>query len=136
MTSKRFFLLSSTGQSQNFTGHLHYFDQSATNQLANVFLIVGVWVSVDFDSKYKILWGETRAHGVPILFMKKKKVRNNNLHNCSNIYTPNSIRMKYVGVEGVCFLADCLRRTQKWPIVGSSFGWLNYLWTSMFLYCH
>jgi len=25
-----------------------------------------VWVSVDFDSKYKILWGETRAHGVPI----------------------------------------------------------------------
>jgi hypothetical protein len=25
-----------------------------------------VWVSVDFDSKYKILWGETRAHRVPI----------------------------------------------------------------------
>jgi hypothetical protein len=25
-----------------------------------------VWVFVDFDSKYKILWGETRAHGVPI----------------------------------------------------------------------
>ena len=24
----------------------------------------GVWVSVDFLSKYKILWGETRAHGV------------------------------------------------------------------------
>ena len=26
----------------------------------------GLWVSVDFDSKCKILWGETRAHGVPI----------------------------------------------------------------------
>jgi len=26
----------------------------------------GVWVSVDFDSKYKIFWGETRDHGVPI----------------------------------------------------------------------
>jgi hypothetical protein len=25
-----------------------------------------VWVSVDFDSKYKIFWGETRDHGVPI----------------------------------------------------------------------
>jgi len=24
-----------------------------------------VWVSVDFISKYKILWGETRAHRVP-----------------------------------------------------------------------
>jgi len=26
----------------------------------------GVWVSADFDSKYKNLWGETRGHGVPI----------------------------------------------------------------------
>ena len=34
---------------------MHYFDQSATNQLANVFLIAGVWVSVDFDSIYKDL---------------------------------------------------------------------------------
>ena len=25
-----------------------------------------VWVSADFDSKYKILWGETRDHWVPI----------------------------------------------------------------------
>ena len=31
----------------------------------------GVWVSVDFDSKYKILWGETRDHGVPIHERKK-----------------------------------------------------------------
>jgi len=36
---------------------MHYFDQCATDQLANVFLIAGVWVSVDFDSKDKILWG-------------------------------------------------------------------------------
>jgi len=33
----------------------------------------GVWVSVDFDSKYNILWGETRDHGVPILYMKERK---------------------------------------------------------------
>ena len=31
-----------------------------------------VWVSVDFDSKYNILWGETRAHGVHIHEEKKK----------------------------------------------------------------
>jgi len=31
-----------------------------------------VWVSVDFDSKYKILRGETRAHGVPIHEEEKK----------------------------------------------------------------
>ena len=31
----------------------------------------GVWVSVDFDSKYKILWDETRDHGVPIHERKK-----------------------------------------------------------------
>ena len=31
----------------------------------------GVWVSVDFDSKYKILWGETRDHGVAIHERKK-----------------------------------------------------------------
>ena len=35
----------------------------------------GVWVSVDFDSKYKILWGETRDHGVPIHERKKKKFK-------------------------------------------------------------
>jgi hypothetical protein len=32
----------------------------------------GVLDSVDFDSKYKILWGETRAHGVPIHKEKNK----------------------------------------------------------------
>jgi len=31
-----------------------------------------VWVSVDFDLKYKILWVETRAHGVLIHERKKK----------------------------------------------------------------
>ena len=32
----------------------------------------GVWVPVDFDSKYKVLWGETIAHGVPIHEEEKK----------------------------------------------------------------
>ena len=32
----------------------------------------GVWVSVDFDSKYKMLWGETRVHGVPMHEEEKK----------------------------------------------------------------
>ena len=65
------------------------------------------------------------------LFVKKKKVpnyTNKNLHICSNIYTPYSIRLTHVEVYGVCFLADCLRSAQKWPVVGSSFGWLIYLW--------
>ena len=62
----------------------------------------GVWVTVDFESKYKNLWGETRAHGVPI------HEENKNIHNYSNISTPYCIRLTHVGVEGVCFLADCL----------------------------
>ena len=32
----------------------------------------GVWVTLDFDSKYKLLWSETRAHGVPIHEEKKR----------------------------------------------------------------
>ena len=36
------------------------------------FLGCGVWGSVDFYSKYKILWGVTRAHGVPIHEEEKK----------------------------------------------------------------
>ena len=39
----------------------------------------GWWVTVDFDSQYKILWGETRAHGVPI--HEKNKVQNKNMQN-------------------------------------------------------
>jgi len=31
-----------------------------------------VWVTVDFDSKYNILLGETRAHGVSIHEERKK----------------------------------------------------------------
>ena len=50
---------------------MHYFDQSATIQLAYVFLIAGCWVSVDFDSKYKILWGKPWAYGVLIYERKK-----------------------------------------------------------------
>ena len=36
-----------------------------------VFLVIGWWATVDFYSKYKILWGETRDHGVPIHERKK-----------------------------------------------------------------
>ena len=56
-----------------FVWIMHYLDQSATSeQLIHVFLVAGCWVSVDFDSKYKILWGETRAHRVPIHEEEKK----------------------------------------------------------------
>ena len=85
----------------------------------------GVWVSVDFDSKYKILWGETRDHGVPN-HERKKKVQKKNLHNYSKISTPCNIRLKQVWVEGettLCFLADCSKWTQKWLVVGSSYNW-------------
>jgi len=47
----------------------------------------GVWVSVDFDTKYKILWGETRDQGVPI-HERRKKLQKKNLHNYSKISTP------------------------------------------------
>ena len=72
----RAFSLLSTGQIKNCAGILsdfyimHYFDQSATSKLTHVFLVVGWWATVDFDSKYKVLLGETRAHGY--LFMKKQ----------------------------------------------------------------
>ena len=39
---------------------------SATSQQAYVVLVAGWGVFVDFYSKYKIYWGEFRAHGVPI----------------------------------------------------------------------
>ena len=60
----------------------------------------GVWVSVDFDSKYKIVWGETREHRIPIL-EEIKKLKKKNLHNYSNISTPYTIRLAQFGVEGV-----------------------------------
>ena len=59
----------------------------------------GVWVSVDLDSNYKILWGETRDHGVPI-HERKKKLQKKNLHNYSKIITPCNIRLTQVGEEG------------------------------------
>ena len=45
---------------------IRYFGMSATSQQANVVLVAGWGVFVDFYSKYKIYWGEFRAHGVPI----------------------------------------------------------------------
>ena len=59
----------------------------------------GVWVTVDFDSKYKILWAESIGP-MGNLFMKEKKVQNKNLHNYSNISTPMyNIRLMHVVVE-------------------------------------
>ena len=82
-----------------FVGIMHYLDQSATGQLNHVFLVAGCWVSVDFDSKYKILWGETRAQGVPN-HEEEEKFQNKNLHNYSNFSTPYNIRLTQLGVEG------------------------------------
>ena len=48
-----------------------YFGQSATIKLMHVFMVAGWGVTVDFDSHYKIVWGETRAHWVPILIHEK-----------------------------------------------------------------
>jgi len=48
----------------------------------------GVWGNVDFDSKYKILWGETRAHDVLIHEERIKFKTRIYLHNYSNISTP------------------------------------------------
>ena len=46
---------------------IRYLGQSATTIKPNhVFMVAGWWVTVDFDSKYKILFGETRVHGLPI----------------------------------------------------------------------
>jgi len=47
--------------------------QSAAIKLTHVSLAAGWWVSVDLDSQYKIVWGETRAHGVPIHEKKEKR---------------------------------------------------------------
>ena len=72
----------------------------------------GVWVSVDFDSKYKILWGETRAHGVPIHErIKKFKTR---IYKIIPIFPPPKIsdwrKLGWRGRLPLCFLADC----SKW----------------------
>ncbi len=48
----------------------------------------GVLVSVDFDSKYRIAWGETRDHSILYLLLKRWKSWKKNLHNYSNISTP------------------------------------------------
>ena len=81
---------------------MHYFDQSAANQLANVFLIVGCGFLKILIQNTSFYGGETRAHGVPF-HERIKKVKNKNLHNYSNISTPYYIRLTYVGVEGVTY---------------------------------
>ena len=52
------FLLSSTGQIENFAGHL--FGQSVTIKLTHVFMVAGLWGTVVFFiNNAKFLWGET-----------------------------------------------------------------------------
>jgi len=51
---------------------IYYFGQSATIELMHVFMIVGCWVTVDFDSQFKILRGETGARGVCTFFLEKQ----------------------------------------------------------------
>ena len=60
----------------------------------------GVWVSIDFDSKYKIVWGETWDHRIPILEeIKKLKKR---VYIIIPIFPPpHTTRLTHVGVEGV-----------------------------------
>ena len=57
----------------------------------------GEWGTVDLDSKYKILSGETRAH---VVHFMKKKIQNKNLHNYSKISTPYNIRLTMLGWRG------------------------------------
>ena len=58
------FLLSSTGQ----TDMIGYLGQSAAIKLMQVSIVVGRWVTVDFDSQYKIVWAETKVRGYRYLF--------------------------------------------------------------------
>ena len=60
-------------------------------------MVAQSWVTVDCDSKYKIVWGETRAHGVPI--HEKNKVQNKNLYNYSLPPPTYIFRRMHVGVE-------------------------------------
>jgi len=70
-----------------------------TSYLNHVFLVAGCWVSVDFDSKYKILWDETRAHRVPI-HEEEKKFKTRIYIISAKFQPPYNIRMTQVGVEG------------------------------------
>ena len=60
-------------------------------------MVVGWWVTEDFDSQYKVVWGETRAHGLPI--HEKNQALNKNLHN----YSRTLYQTGNVGVEGVTY---------------------------------
>jgi len=100
---------------------------------SNSFPDFGVWASVDFDSKYKILWGETRDHGVPI-HERWKKLQKKNLHNHSKISIPCIIRLTQVGVEGettLCFQADC---SKKYAKIASSQQLLSLIDLSLDIY--
>ena len=65
----------------------------------------GRWVTVEFDSQCKILWGETRVRVVPI-YEEKNKVQNKNLRYYSHPYN-------MLGWRGVNYTL------QKWPVDGS-----------------
>ena len=49
-----------------FVCTIRSFGQSASINLMHVFMVVRWWVTVDFNSQYQILWGETGSHGLPI----------------------------------------------------------------------
>ena len=126
--SKNFFLLQSTGQIENCTGHLghssvyiiRHLGQYATIKLTHVFMVEEWQLNVDFDSKHKILWGETRAHRVPI-HEKKLKTKI-----CITIPSPYNIRLRHVGGGGGKLHCASSRlskqyRTQKSPVDVSFF---------------
>ena len=72
-----------------------YFGQSATIKLTHVFMVASWWVAIDFDSQYKVLWNETRAHPWGTYSWEKKEFRS---RICIIIPTPYYIRLKHVGV--------------------------------------
>ena len=113
--TKSNFLQSSTGQIRNFMGYFFciklYFGQSAKSKLINFFMIAGQWVLQILMQNAKFYW--VKLGPIGYLFMKKTKFK-------TRIYmiisTPYHSRLTHVGVEGVCFLADCLSCTQNWPV--------------------
>ena len=87
---------------------IHYFGQSATIKLTHIFMVVGWWVTVDFDSQYKIVWGETRAHGGTNSCKKtefKKRI-------CRIILTSYNIRLTHVGEGGILKTAEVCKSGQ------------------------
>jgi hypothetical protein len=62
-------------------------------------MVVGWWVTEDFDSQYKMLWGETRARGVPPHGKNKVQTRI-----CLIIPIPYNITLTHVMVVGGGYL--------------------------------